>query len=135
MKHLLPLPLILAACAPVPICDRDAITFDKYGNVVLPECASPATVFSAWEPDDDDGKTVATRQRGGVVGTPADDTPDHGPDPVDDPHRPEPNDGLDQHPPSEPPALGNPGNNKPVGRAGESPNGRDFGNGQKGRSE
>ena len=30
---------------------------------------------------------------------------------------------------------GNPGNHKPVGNAGESPNGRDFGGGAKGRSD
>jgi hypothetical protein len=31
--------------------------------------------------------------------------------------------------------LGNPGNHKDVGRAGESPNGLDFGAGDKGRSD
>jgi len=115
--------LILAGCTtnPPPLCDREAVEWDKWGTSELaPECSPrpkprPVTLTGG------NGDGPGLDHDAGTDAAP--DEPDGGVDPVPDdsgPDRPPHPDKPEK--PDEPEVIGNPGNDKPVGRAGENPN-------------
>lgn len=125
------LALILSACAqPEPLCDRDAVSFNKFGKVI-DTCA---------------GSVVPTKTGDLPDFHVDDDTDDHGndndrpstPDQPGPPKKDEPSDSTNDSTDNvtdESESSGNPGNHKDVGKAGERPNKKDgWGSGDKGRS-
>lgn len=89
--------LLLPACAPVPLCDREAVLWDKVGTTE-DTCAArkwPAAPIVCLCDGD---------KRDGPIDPPLPPKPPHNPPTT--PEKP----GSDR---------GNPGNDKPVGRAGE----------------
>ena len=101
----------LSACTQYaqPICNQDAIEWDKWGTPDLPiECQPPETTPIIETLEDNDDEEPRTPSTPTEPDTP--DVPDV-PDDPDEPHRPDTDEPVD--------GRGNPGNDKPVGRAGE----------------
>lgn len=91
--------VLLAACAPPPLCDRANIEWTKYGTAEIPLECRPARYVPVLA-----GSCEGRCDVGG-----------HNEHPVGDP----PVDHPVSEPPTSEPERGNPGNDKPVGRAGE----------------
>lgn len=146
--------LALAACTTPDttlVCDRESQEWNKWGTSELAPVCSPRpmprpTVLEVNGEDDADGHADRGGRNGGDQSDSGDDAAggdspsdggsqddgpgsDGGSDGSDDGG----SDGSDSDGSSGTPS-GNPGNHRDVGKAGESPNGRDFGSGDRGVS-
>lgn len=135
MKLTLTIPaLLLAACTPAlpPICDREAVEWNKWGTTLVPAECEPRiarpTIIPVTHDKDRDRR-------------PTPEKPDPKPEPVKPDPKPEPVKPQEPVKPKPPvhsdPKPGNPGNHKPVGNAGENPGkgGHEAGGGDRGMSD